>query len=71
MRYILSLNLSAMIYSRMSGQEDNHLQIGFFSNEFSLGISVLIIYLEKIQNVYTWKFSFYIKVDSERDVFLI
>ena len=32
--------------------------------------SYIPIYLEKMQNVYTWKFSFYIKVDSKRDVFL-
>jgi len=54
----------------MLGQEDNHLQIGFFLKRFSLEISVLIISLEKIQNVYTWKFSFYIKADSKRAVSL-
>ena len=55
----------------MLGQEDNHLQIGFFLKRFSLEISVLIISLEKMQNVYTWKFSFYIKADSKREVYLI
>lgn len=46
----------------MSGQEDNRSQIEFFSNEYSI---------ENMQNAYTWKFPFYIKVNSKRDVSLI
>ena len=72
MRHILSLNLLVMIYSRMSGQEDNHSQIGFFfSNEFSIENIYSYISLEKMQNVYSWKFLFYIKADSKRDLSLI
>jgi len=53
--YLIKLNMSSTSYlvrimrhRRMSGQEDNRSQIEFFSNEYSIEISVLTIYLDSI-----------------------